>query len=176
MAHDIWVISDTHLGHDNILKFLRSDGTPLRPFSSIEEMHHTIMSNWNKVVKPQDKVYHLGDVAFKDWALNLLKGANGHKRLVKGNHDRFKIGMYLDIFEKIEGVCQIDGVWMSHVPMHEAGVNQPRVLGNVHGHLHAHTIDHPKYFNASVECINYTPVNLEEIRDFFKKRCHKQQI
>lgn len=169
MANNIWVISDTHLGHDNILKFKRNDGSPLRDFESIEEMHDVILGNWNNTVKPEDKVYHLGDVAFRDWALNLLKGAHGHKRLIMGNHDKMKTERYLEVFEKLGGVNQIDRVWMSHVPMHEGSVAQDRVIGNIHGHLHAHKLNHPKYFNASVECIDYTPVNLEEIRDNFKK-------
>mgnify|MGYP005823662095 CR=1 FL=1 len=165
--NDIWLISDTHLGHDNILKFQHED-KPLRPFSNLDEMHAAIIDNWNSVVKPQDKVYHLGDVAFKDWALRLLLKCNGHKRLILGNHDGFKSRMYLEVFEQLYGVRQLNRIWLTHVPMHIAGVEQDRVIGNVHGHLHAHKINHPKYFNASVECINYTPINLDEVTAYFK--------
>lgn len=166
---DIWFISDTHLGHENILKFTRNDGTPLRRFSSLEEMHHTILSNWNSVVKPQDKVYHLGDVAFRDWALRLLKNANGHKRLILGNHDRFKMSMYQEVFEKIYGVGRVDRLWLTHVPMHVDSVAPDNCVGNVHGHLHYRTIDHSKYLNVSVECIDYRPIHLDQVLSLLGK-------
>ena len=60
---DVWFISDTHLGHKNILKFMHND-KPLRPFKTIWEMEGIIFERWCEVVKPQDKIYHLGDVAF----------------------------------------------------------------------------------------------------------------
>lgn len=37
---DIWFISDTHFNHEDITtKFMREDGTPARPFSTVEEMN-----------------------------------------------------------------------------------------------------------------------------------------
>ena len=49
--------SDTHFGHENIIKYCN------RPFTSTEEMDKALISNWNKVVKPEDTVFHLGDFA-----------------------------------------------------------------------------------------------------------------
>lgn len=47
-----WVISDTHWGHSKCWEvFKRSDGSPLRPFSSTEEMDKTMVANWNSVVE-----------------------------------------------------------------------------------------------------------------------------
>lgn len=155
---EIFVTSDTHFGHKNILNF-EHEGEPLRPFSSLTEMHVEMIDRWNAVVSPRDKVYHLGDVAFSREGLHLMKMLNGRKRLVRGNHDLFKLNDYREHFQEVYGVRQIDGVWLSHCPMHLQGVEQERVKMNVHGHLHANKIDHPKYFNASVECIDYTPVN-----------------
>jgi calcineurin-like phosphoesterase family protein len=165
---NVFVISDLHLGHSNILKFMHND-KPLRPFQDLNEMHTTIMDNWKRVVAPQDKVYVLGDVAFKLEAMHMFDYLPGHKRLVLGNHDKFDIGVYAKYFEKIFGVTQINGVWLTHVPMHECSAGQDRVKKNIHGHLHANKIaradgsPHPKYFNASVECINYTPISIEEV-------------
>lgn len=167
-----FVISDLHLGHNNILKFTRSDGQRLRPFNSLEEMHGTIIENWNSVVKPQDKVYVLGDVAFGSDALQIMKAMHGHKRLVRGNHDLYNIKNYLAVFEEVYGVRQIDGVWMTHVPMHEDCVNGARVKVNIHGHLHYNVIEHQKYFNASVERINYTPIHIDEVLSIVKKDMH----
>ena len=65
---DIWLISDTHFGHENILSFRHGgpDGPLIRGnlFSSVEEMDECMIDQWNKYVKPGDKVYHLGDVFF----------------------------------------------------------------------------------------------------------------
>jgi calcineurin-like phosphoesterase family protein len=162
VSRDIFVISDLHLGHRNILKF-EHNGEPLRNFADLDEMHQTIVDNWKRVVKPTDKVYVLGDVAFRVECMGIFDYLPGHKRLVLGNHDLFDIQVYAKHFQKVHGVRQLNGVWLTHVPMHQPSVEAPRVKLNIHGHLHANKIDHPKYFNASVECIDYTPIAIEEV-------------
>ena len=74
-AKHIWVTSDTHFNHANIIKYCN------RPFSSVEEMNETIIANWNKVVSQGDTVYHLGDFALGDklLVLVLLECLNGNK-------------------------------------------------------------------------------------------------
>ncbi len=160
------MIGDTHFGHTNILKFKRMDGTPLRDFSDMEEMHETMVQRWNHVVREQDKVYHLGDVAFSKPGLAIMGRLNGKKRLVRGNHDLFKIKEYLKYFQEIYGVRQIDGFWLTHVPMHEGSLS--RAKANIHGHLHEKHIRDPRYINVSVERINYTPIAFDEIRKDFE--------
>ena len=49
--------SDTHFGHNNIIEYCK------RPYTSVEEMDAALEKNWNEVVKPDDLVYHLGDLA-----------------------------------------------------------------------------------------------------------------
>lgn len=164
----VFLISDTHFGHRNILKFKRDDGSPVREFDDLNHMHRTIINNWNSVVRPQDKVYHLGDVAFQISCMQLFDFLNGKKRLIRGNHDLFQLGVYTKYFEEIYGVRQINGVWLTHVPMHEDSVNAQRVKCNAHGHLHWRKINHSKYFNCSVECINYTPIDIEEVIELTK--------
>ena len=63
---NIWVVSDCHFGHNNVLKFKDDDGNLIRgsKFSSIEEMDEHLIERWNSVVKAGDKVYNLGDVYF----------------------------------------------------------------------------------------------------------------
>ena len=45
-------IADTHFGHSEIMNYEN------RPFSSVEEMDNTIISNWNSVVSDNDKVLY----------------------------------------------------------------------------------------------------------------------
>ena len=59
---NIFIISDTHFGHLGMCKFLRKDGSKVRPFDDINVMDECMVENWNKTVKPKDKIYHLGDV------------------------------------------------------------------------------------------------------------------
>ena len=103
MSREILFISDTHFFHTNLLKFTRKDGTKIRPFSSINEMHEIMIEKWNKKVRPQDKVYHLGDVTFKynHEFTELMFRLNGHKRLIVGNHDEIKNPTLLYPFEKV---------------------------------------------------------------------------
>lgn len=165
----VFLISDTHFGHANILKF-QHEGKPLRPFKSLTEMHVEMIDKWNSVVTARDKVYHLGDVAFfkNPDDFKILGLLNGRKRLIRGNHDLAKTSLYSKYFQEIYGCRQINGIWLTHIPMHEDCVNKDRVKCNVHGHLHMNTINHPKYVNVCVEQINYTPVDLEEIMEKYR--------
>lgn len=164
-----FIISDTHFSHYNSwAKFTRSDGvTPLRPFSSNEEMDEALVENWNKVVGPNDKVYHLGDVAIAKRALTILGRLNGRKVLVKGNHDVAKLQHFTEYFADIRGVHYTNDVIMSHIPVHTSCVD--RFKANVHGHLHANYINDPRYLCVSVEHINYTPISYDDVLDRLAK-------
>jgi len=170
MSTQIFVISDTHFGHENCLGFTLKDGSLLRPgFKDVNHMDETMIQNWNAVVRPQDHVYHLGDVAMKRKLIPIVKRLNGHKRLVFGNHDIFDYRKYAEAgFEKLMGMRVIDGIIMTHVPVHPD--NLERFKLNVHGHIHAYEVKlpggtpDPRYFNVSVERIKYTPIPLETIK------------
>lgn len=108
----IWFTSDTHFGHQNIIKYcLRGYGTRAERlnqlaecegnfdaltqvgntllFKSPNDMNRVMTERWNSVVAPEDTVYHLGDFAMgnrKDWA-SYREGLNGNIHLVLGNHD-----------------------------------------------------------------------------------------
>jgi len=170
---DIWIISDTHFSHANICKFLRDDGSSLRPWDNVDEMDEALIENWNSVIKPQDKVYHLGDFSM-DWKTlpEFTEKLHGHKRLIRGNHDMCPTAEYMKYFEDIYGVRVFheEKMIFSHYPIHEVSIahKDPKWL-NVHGHLHYHKMKEPFYFNASVECINYTPIHFDELREIQNK-------
>lgn len=166
-----FVIADTHFGHAKCLDFVRPDGEPLRPFSSVEEMDEAMIERWNAVVRPKDTVYHLGDVAIPRRGLAHLSRCNGRKILIRGNHDILKLKDYAEHFEDIRGCFYKDGFIFSHIPIHRDSFCG-RFVANIHGHLHCHVVTYeghvdPYYFSACVERNNFTPVAWEAIKAKF---------
>jgi calcineurin-like phosphoesterase family protein len=160
----IYVISDTHFGHENSLKWTDSEGNKLRPFNTIEELNNTIITNWNNTVNEQDHVYHLGDVVIKKEYLKLVKQLKGHKRLCLGNHDCYPNKLYYEAgFKELYGVRVFPGLQaiLTHIPIHPDCLKEGWI--NVIGHLHSNVEPDRRYINVSVEQINYTPVLLEDI-------------
>jgi len=184
---NIFIISDTHFGHDACsTKFTKSDGSKLRPFSSAEECDEFMVEAWNKTVGVNDKVYHLGDVAMAGKHLGILDRLNGTKVLIKGNHDIEKPSKYLQYFKDIRGSHMLNKLVLTHVPVHSGSLDRWR--GNIHGHLHSYAViapayvnskgvimydekrEDPKYFCASVERIDFTPIEFETVNKVFKDR------
>ena len=166
---NIWVTSDTHFGHSNILTFKDDLGNPVRDFSSVEEMDEIMVQNWNSVVKAGDKVYHLGDVFFgpKEPFQKLWSRLNGSKRLVVGNHDDIKFLSSGSFFKKVYmwRVFTEFGLILTHTPQHPSALTGKREsLVNVHGHIHRNPSPEGPYKCVCVEQTNYFPVNIEELR------------
>lgn len=163
---EIYVVSDTHFNHANILKFTGEDGKTFRNFRDVHEMNETMIENWNKVVTPQDKVYHLGDVFFgnEKEAEVILSRLNGKKRLIVGNHDHLKSPVLHKYFQKIYmwRIFKEYGLLLTHVPVHEGSIRGGGI--NVHGHIHQNTSPKGPYKCVCVEHTNYTPVNIEGLR------------
>lgn len=177
----VWLISDTHFGHEKTCTvFKRADGSPLRPFSCAEEMDEFMVKSWNERVRPNDKVYHLGDVVINRKFLPILGRLNGDKVLIRGNHDIFKLEDYTEYFRDIRGYHVMNGLILSHVPVHADSL--ARFGCNIHGHLHANRVCKPRgvdvktgevlysdeidprYQNVSVEQIDFTPILFEELQ------------
>ena len=195
-----FVISDTHFGHTNTWeKFKLADGSPLRPFTSTEEMDEAMVDRWNAKVRPQDTVYHLGDVVIAKRHMETVKRLNGRKILIRGNHDIFDDELYRDAgFEKIHGVrVFVDKFILSHIPLHPDCITT-RFKVNVHGHLHGNEIMYqrskvvstgwndyyspepdtteilndpdPRYLCVSVEHTNYEPLHFDEVESKIEAR------
>lgn len=162
----IWFISDTHFHHANILRFTGMSGQPLRNFSSVEEMNEHMVDRWNEVVKPGDKVYHLGDVSFRygEELASIMGRLRGQKRLILGNHDQLKGTNLASFFQKVVmwRVFRAEGFVCSHVPLHRGSFPHQTAL-NVHGHIHERVVPDPQYMNVSVEVTDYRPVHMDEI-------------
>ena len=150
----VWLVSDTHFGHTNTCTlFKREDGSPLRPFSSAEEMDEYMVKAWNERVKPNDKVYHLGDVVINRKHLKTLGRLNGDKVLIRGNHDIFKLSEYLEYFRDVRGYHVMNGMILSHIPVH--GQSLGRFGVNIHGHLHANRVKKARGVDAQTGAVLY---------------------
>ena len=148
-----WIVSDTHFGHAGVCRFLREDGTKLRPWDDPEEMDEAMVRAWNERVRPTDKVYHLGDVVINRRALKTLSRLNGDKVLIRGNHDIFPDNEYREYFRELRAYHVMNGMILSHIPVHEASLG--RFGTNIHGHLHASRVKRARGVNAKTGTVLY---------------------
>ncbi len=167
--HKVWLVSDTHFCHANIIKYCN------RPFADVNEMNEKLVENWNSVVKADDIVWCLGDFCFgrKENAESVFPKLNGSIRLVVGNHDHHKMKFYYDLgFKKVyDRPVLVNGFFMlSHAPIEWLSMTQP--LCNIFGHVH----DNPMYktFTPRSACVcverwNYTPVEWDAVIEGMKK-------
>ena len=164
----ILVVSDPHFNHSNIISYSN------RPFNSVPEMDEAIIRNWNSVVGEDDMVFCLGDFCFgtKDNIPYYTQRLNGRKILIKGNHDRSK-NLYIEAgFKEVmsEFVLQPGQAGNKKIIVlsHKPRMGIPEDVVNIHGHIHEQQLDPmffqvQNYFNVSVENIDYTPIDLQEI-------------
>ena len=164
--------SDTHFSHRNIIKYSN------RPFGSKEEMDLKLVENWNTRIGQGDTIYHLGDfcLSTEQEGQSILDRLNGKKHLILGNHD--KVGRRLKGWESISDYKEvsIDGqfIILCHYAM--------RVWNKSHhgswmlyGHSHGSLPDDPNAlsFDIGVDCHEYKPLNMDEIRRIMKKKTFK---
>ena len=170
----VFLVSDTHFGHMGVCRFTRNDGvTKLRPWDSAEEMDEAMVKAWNERVRPTDKVYHLGDVVINRKALKTLARLNGDKVLIRGNHDIFRDDEYRQYFRELRAYHVMNGMILSHIPVHEASLG--RFGTNIHGHLHASRVmmNDPfgyrppmidtRYHCVCVEQTDFAPILFEDV-------------
>jgi calcineurin-like phosphoesterase family protein len=175
----VFLTSDTHFGHVNICNFTNYDGSPVRPWDSVEEMDEEMIKRWNETVGPKDKVYHLGDVVINRKSLQILDRLNGDKVLIKGNHDIFPLKDYVKYFRDIRAYHVMNGFILSHIPVHKDSI--ARFGANIHGHTHGNRVRKlrgvnvktgellysdvidPAYFCVCVEQTDYRPISFEDV-------------
>jgi calcineurin-like phosphoesterase family protein/2'-5' RNA ligase len=158
----IFVISDTHFDHTNVIRF--SD----RPFASTRHMNQQLISRWNSTVN-NDTVYFLGDMSLGrrrrpiDYWLGKL---GGQIYCLRGNHDSDIIQNAPVIHDRY-GIKYHDYKFLlMHHPWRPHGYDG----WIIHGHTHNTSMkNHPflhqknKTINVSSELIDYTPITLDRI-------------
>ena len=182
---EIWFTSDTHFCHQR--EFLWGP----RGFTNVEEMNEAIIERWNKVVKPNDIVYHLGDTMLNDnvKGIECFKRLNGQIFLIYGNHDtnarknllftddrtRHKMlgGWYAYVIK--HGKLSI---YLSHYPTLTANFDNGKHFSqniiNLHAHTHQKTNflnpTNPFMYHVGVDSHNCTPVHIDEIISDIRQR------
>lgn len=154
-----WIISDTHFFHENIGRYCdRPDG-----------WQETIIDNWNRLIQPEEIVFHVGDLALgkKENLAGLVPLLHGRLYLMRGNHDRHSKAFY----QQLEITLVPDRYHVLHqtgprlVFSHRPIVPlEPNVL-NLHGHIHNSPAPElgARHINLCVEVRDYRPWRLGEI-------------
>lgn len=157
-----YFISDTHFNHVNIIKYCN------RPFENVEEMKDYIIKQWNSVVKADDIVWFLGDLALgnRETCREIVSKLNGRKRMVKGNHDNWTDDFYRSI--GIEYVSKYPVILkgkivLCHTPPEKVEGNYFYIFGHVHDKITQIEIDNPNQCKCvCVERTDYKPIKVPE--------------
>jgi calcineurin-like phosphoesterase family protein len=109
-----------------------------------------------------------------------MRRLNGDKVLIRGNHDIFKLEDYTKYFRDIRGYHVMNGMILSHIPVHEESLGRFGV--NIHGHLHANrvlrtvktfTVEEPvidsRYHCVCVEQTDFRPILFEDVMKKIKE-------
>lgn len=157
--------ADTHFGHQNIIKYCG------RPFRCTREMDETMIENWNRVVGPEDTVYHIGDFMLgpRQRSKELLARLAGKRKvLIRGNHDRTadamrEIGFY-EVLDRMPYIAR-QGGWGRPILL----VHNPNDIDIHHGmpvlcgHVHEKWLRRGRCINVGVDVWGFTPQRLDTI-------------
>lgn len=182
---ELYLTSDTHLSH--LPSFLWEP----RGFSSVDEMNEAIVERWNKVVKPGDRVIHLGDVLLSNTekGLEYFKRLNGEICIIWGNHDSSRRQEEL---AKLSNVVILGYAhcfkykkltfYLSHYPTLTANYDikhfSQHVI-NLHGHTHQQANflypNNPFMYHVGMDSHNCTPVHIDEVITDIRQRWNDLQ-
>ena len=153
----LFFTADTHFGDHRTINIQR------RPFANVAEMDDALVAGWNKVVGPDDEVWHLGDVARRSSDVaSLLARLNGTKHLVRGNNDDPATGEAAG-WASVQDYAEltVDGVplVLCHYPF-RSWHGQHRRSINLHGHSHGRLKPMPRQFDVGVDARGFRPTTL----------------
>ena len=128
----VYLVSDIHLNHTNMIQRYRG-------FDNNEDYFSTLKSNWNKVVTKRDKVFILGDITMETTkGYCQISELNGNNVFILGNHDPIQqcpngTNKSLLSYGTVAGMVKYKGYWLTHCPIHPSKLRGKK---NIHGHTH----------------------------------------
>jgi calcineurin-like phosphoesterase family protein len=173
---NVWFTSDTHFGHENIIRFCN------RPFINAAEMNAELIRRWRETVPDDGIIFHLGDFAHGSSRLwnDILNALPGHKYLILGNHDMKAIRQgFMSHFELVtqQMTIRIGGqaIVLNHNPFLCYGGSYRDVwqlFGHVHSGPASHTgLDHPRLkmlfprqYDVGVDNNDYRPISFADVK------------
>lgn len=158
---NIWFTADLHLNHKRAHILMH------RPFDSVEAMNEEIIARYNERVRNGDTVYILGDFAFGEHT-PFLQRLKGQKHLIKGNHDHSKLIKKATGWQSVNDMLHLKMpdetlIVLCHYAMR---VWRNSHYGSLHfyGHSHGSLPGDSQSCDVGVDCWDYRPVSLDEIR------------
>lgn len=162
MERKVFICSDTHFGHFNIIKYCN------RPWPTVDLMNSAIIKRWNETIGEDDIVIFLGDFLFaknRDAFVETQRFAaalHGHKIIVKGNHD-YKKFRYVDAgftFETYQDYWLGD-IYLCHSPFDLDNVSK-EARHIFYGHVHNNLIENPprNSTNVCLDANEFTPLDI----------------
>jgi len=134
-------------------------------------MNEAIINNWNNIVSDSDRVFVLGDVFLckPDEAKEYIEKLNGHKILIKGNHDYDEKKMLwagFDEFHRSFDYEMPDGrlALLEHRPLPDCMIGEKYDL-MMHGHIHVAEKVRGKKINVSCDIWEFEPIPVQTLQE-----------
>jgi calcineurin-like phosphoesterase family protein len=177
----IYFTSDTHFGEQRALELSK------RPFETTDEMDNAIIENWNKVVAPEDTVFHLGDFGNFDIRTKLA----GKIILIEGNYEEklpFTKRKELEQLFESRGdkyIMKINGHASAEFTYNGGDINAitfrmchrpddcikdrttvPKTKFNLFGHIHGRQMIKWYGIDVGVDAHHFAPISLDDVLFF----------
>lgn len=202
----IYFTSDYHFFHSNVIIFDK------RPFLfdetlgfphykdkdksnlDIVSMNETLIENWNNVVGPNDVVFYLGDLSWRDMksTKEITDRLNGKIYFIMGNHDDYKLINSLDRFEMIADYIELwvqygkdkndrIQICLMHYPILQWNRKQHGSY-MIHGHSHGNLMEfnselyNQKIMDVGCNLINYEPIDFWEVKKIMDSRGYYEKL
>ena len=165
----IYFTSDWHLGEDRLGDITAGEFNPFyRPFHSTLAQDTSIVTMCNRIVRPEDTLYHLGDVMVNESGFEWLEKIwCKNKVLIVGNYDEQYLDRLENYFDKIyrwrfvyedEENDSGEQFYLVHKPE-----DMTPICFNIVGHIHGLWKVKRDMVNVGVDAWHFRPVSMNEI-------------
>lgn len=176
MYMTLWMTGDGHYGHSRIRQHCN------RAFETCDEMNQFLVDNINRVVKPNDILYNLGDLAWDECHANWFFDRVVCRHIVHiwGNHDRRCRNVIQRRAESTHDMLEIT------VPDKDAAGGMQRVVlchyalrvwpggnrgaYNLYAHSHGNLPPNGLQMDVGVDPNNYRPVSYDDVKAHMLKQ------